>query len=326
MNDPFQSASALAPAIGVTVAIAVSTLVWIAIGRRILRREPLVPYEGRRPVPWKNIDVAVIFGLYFLPMLVGLAIFAFQATSDGESVDEPEISRPSTTEAADGEKVDTQHSAIDLLLQDGTAATWMLCFVAAVVVAPIAEEFLFRLVLQGRFEAVERGHRRSGMRLACRGAGPILFSSILFAAIHFRQAAPPADPGDLKMAILFQICWSPLTVVYALAWLRFRMPDFTAADLGIDPRKVKSDIGLGLMAFLAVACPIYLLQAVLTWLFAWLWPNVATDPIPLFFFALVLGFLYYRTHRLLPAIVLHMALNGASLLIVWLSLSQTVGG
>jgi len=40
--------------------------------------------------------------------------------------------------------------------------------------------------------------------------------------------------------------------------------------------------------------------------------------VPLFFFALVLGTLYYRTHRLLPLIVLHAALNGTSLLLAWL--------
>lgn len=322
MNDHFQNIFTLAAGIGVAATIAVSTLVWIAIGRRIFRGEPLVPYEGRRPVPWKTIDVTVIFGLYFLPLLVGLAVFAFQAPSDGESAAVAEISRPSTTEAADGEEVDTQHSAIDLLRQDGTVLTWVLCVVAAVIVAPIAEEFLFRLVLQGWLEAGEHRRRRPGMRRLARGTGPIVISSLLFAATHFRLAAPPTDPDRLRMAFVVQMGWSLLAVAYAVAWLRFRTPDLTAADLGINPPRVKSDIGLGLVAFLAVACPIYLLQFVLTSL----WPNMVPDPIPLFFFALVLGFLYYRTHRLIPSIVLHMALNGASLLMVWLLLSQTAGG
>jgi membrane protease YdiL (CAAX protease family) len=37
------------------------------------------------------------------------------------------------------------------------------------------------------------------------------------------------------------------------------------------------------------------------------------DFIPLFFFACVLGYLYQRTHRILPSILLHMALNLSSL-------------
>jgi membrane protease YdiL (CAAX protease family) len=39
-----------------------------------------------------------------------------------------------------------------------------------------------------------------------------------------------------------------------------------------------------------------------------------TDPIPLFLVALGLGWLYQRTHRLWPCVVVHMALNGFSML------------
>lgn len=40
-------------------------------------------------------------------------------------------------------------------------------------------------------------------------------------------------------------------------------------------------------------------------------------PVPLFFLSLVLGYLYYRTHRILPCIVLHMCLNGCSMWVFW---------
>ena len=36
------------------------------------------------------------------------------------------------------------------------------------------------------------------------------------------------------------------------------------------------------------------------------WP----DPVPLFLFALMLGYLYQRTHRILPSIVAHFVCNG----------------
>jgi membrane protease YdiL (CAAX protease family) len=45
---------------------------------------------------------------------------------------------------------------------------------------------------------------------------------------------------------------------------------------------------------------------------------IAPDPIPLFFFSVALGAIYHRTHRLAPLIVLHAALNGTSLMLVWL--------
>ncbi len=40
---------------------------------------------------------------------------------------------------------------------------------------------------------------------------------------------------------------------------------------------------------------------------------------PLFLLALVLGFLYQRTHRILPCVVVHMCVNGLSMLYVWLA-------
>jgi membrane protease YdiL (CAAX protease family) len=42
------------------------------------------------------------------------------------------------------------------------------------------------------------------------------------------------------------------------------------------------------------------------------------DPIPLFVLGLALGYLYQRTHRILPCIVLHALFNGFSLGILWL--------
>jgi membrane protease YdiL (CAAX protease family) len=46
---------------------------------------------------------------------------------------------------------------------------------------------------------------------------------------------------------------------------------------------------------------------------------VAPDPVPLFFFALVLGTIYYRTHRILPTIVTHAAFNATTLLVLWVA-------
>jgi len=43
------------------------------------------------------------------------------------------------------------------------------------------------------------------------------------------------------------------------------------------------------------------------------------DPIPLFVLAVALGIIYHRTHRVLPCIVIHMLLNGCSLVVLWLA-------
>jgi hypothetical protein len=48
-------------------------------------------------------------------------------------------------------------------------------------------------------------------------------------------------------------------------------------------------------------------------------PDVDVDPIAIFFFSLVLGFLYCRTRNLSYCILLHAALNGISLILVLLT-------
>jgi membrane protease YdiL (CAAX protease family) len=41
------------------------------------------------------------------------------------------------------------------------------------------------------------------------------------------------------------------------------------------------------------------------------------DPIPLFFLALILGYIYQRTHRIVPCIVAHMLFNSLAMLVLW---------
>lgn len=125
-----------------------------------------------------------------------------------------------------------KHPLIEALRARPDTATLISTAVAALVAAPLFEEFLFRVLLQGWFEAIES--RRRVMRLGLPGEGPawwpILLSAALFAMLHIGQG--PA-------------------------------------------------------------------------------------PIPLFFLALVLGYLYQRTHRIWPSLTTHFLLNAGSMLILW---------
>ena len=91
----------------------------------------------------------------------------------------------------------------------------------------------------------------------------------------------------------------------------------TAADLGWVPEKFFADVRLGLLAFAGLAAPIYGLQILLINLLP---KYLAPDPAVLFVFALALGTLYCRTHRAVPSIVLHMALNATSLTLALLTM------
>jgi membrane protease YdiL (CAAX protease family) len=43
----------------------------------------------------------------------------------------------------------------------------------------------------------------------------------------------------------------------------------------------------------------------------------STDPFPLFVLSLFLGFVYQRTHRILPSIILHATFNLISMVVFW---------
>lgn len=73
--------------------------------------------------------------------------------------------------------------------------------------------------------------------------------------------------------------------------------------------------GIGLVALIAMTGPVYAV-------FELVRKNVSPDfsysldPVPLFFLAIVLGFLYQRTHRLLPSLVLHAYFNAIGMTLV----------
>lgn len=250
-----------------------SLLAWAWAAARVSRGEPLVAYEPRRPVPWQGADLLVV--ALFFAAASGLFAVGFSiAIGPGHGVDE-EIKkfeaavaagalanaltigfalvwlvRRTGAEASDvgwrreslGRDVriglvafaalsapvyalqlflsqfsSQQHPIIEVLGEQSGGWLYMLAGLSAVVVAPPAEEFFFRGLLQGWLEARGWNH------------GAIVFTSLFFAVMHW---------------------------------------------------------GHGMA------------------------------PVPLFFFSLGLGWLYQRTHRLLPSIVVHFCLNACSLMLL----------
>lgn len=132
--------------------------------------------------------------------------------------------------------VEEQHPIIEVLQRHPSATLFVLAGLSAVVVAPLAEEFFFRVLLQGWLESArpldELSEETAPSRDAQPRASAILVSSLLFAALHIGHGAAP---------------------------------------------------------------------------------------IPLFFLALSLGYLYQRTHRLLPSATVHFCLNACSFALLCLS-------
>ncbi len=141
------------------------------------------------------------------------------------------------------------HPLIEILLQRPTAYFFLVGGFAAVLAAPVAEELLLRVLLQGWLEAVAQ-------RVA-DGANWV-------EAALANDAAPSEDA---RPCLQQPMLW-PILVSSAC---------FSALHLGQGPA-----------------------------------------PIALFVFALGLGYLYQSTHRVLPCIIVHLTLNGMTMVSLWL--------
>ncbi len=284
-------------------------LPWLLMGMRRLAGKPIIPYQPRQAVPWGGRHVLLMVVLYFALSAVAVAIVSALPAAAAP--------RPDKAAAA---------NALNPIAQMLLAAhndPWVMfaAILAAVVAAPLVEEFFFRVLLQGWLESLERRHRRMVRLLwpllPC-GFGPIVLVSLLFGVMHFR-IAKVEQPVDAIVAMTLADAVAKLLAMAAIiAVLRVRH-GAAAADFGWVPQRLASDVGLGLLAFLAMLPPLYLLL----YGFQLLLPaTIAPDPVPLFFFALVLGTLYYRTHRLAPSVVTHAALNATTLLLLWSGMVQ----
>lgn len=286
-------------------AIVAAVVFWGALLARRRSQGSLLPCEPRRRVPWQAVDVLVVLVVYLV--LSAVAAEVIRGWIGQERMEPLHISRAEASETA--------HPVMKVLAT-GDPRVLLLCVVSVVVVAPVVEEFLFRLLLQGWLEAsMERwGPRLPTLRRLLPGAsGPILCSSFLFGAAHFRVAGKERHVEFVVALLLANALVGTLLVAFAVFWVRTRR-GATAADLGLVRTELAGDVRLGLWALVALLGPVYAIQIASHLIVP---KYIAPDPIPLFFLAVGLGVLYARTHRIVPCIVLHAALNAVSLALAW---------
>jgi len=282
--------------------IAGGVAVWIGVARRMLRRELVVPWELRRVVPWQGGHVLTLILLYAGLQICMPVLLTYRGERREGAVRQ-------------SEQLDTEHLVGRLLRDSHKPLVVLVCLASAGLAAPFSEEFLFRLVLQGWLEKKDRLFRRRwGFKRLTPGLVPVFLVAVLFAGIHYRGASPQVDVWVGARILLGSVLASVVTLVVGVVWLRLDV-GATAADLGFVRRKWAADVRLGLLAYLAISTVLFPSQVVLSRLLP---PSIAPDPFALFPFAWLLGFLYYRTHRLIPSIVVHAGLNGTSLLVAWL--------
>jgi membrane protease YdiL (CAAX protease family) len=267
----------------------VSLCVWPGILRSWLTHGSILAYRPRHAVPWGSIGVILIGLLFFVPvvsrlfggqqadpppgptapMVWQLAGFELLLTAAvvlvlviGYRASRADLGLPGSFHAALhdvkigvlaalaalapvylvlyalvstlGET--SQNPLLQKLVNEPSTAVFAAAVVAAVLAAPLFEELVYRLLVQGWLEKILMGRESEN------------------------------EPSRAKTE------WLPILITSAL---------FAAAHAGLD---------------------------------------YGYSPVPLFLFAIVLGYVYQRTHHILPSVVAHMAFNGITILLMWLQI------
>jgi membrane protease YdiL (CAAX protease family) len=166
------------------------------------------------------------------------------------------------------------HPLIQMIEEHASPTLFALAFAAAVLVAPICEELMFRLVLQGWLEKWE--DLELGWRTPPR-------PSIELVEVVTTEAAPDIDPNIVEVPLLAE--------------------ELVPTE---PPR-----IGVGGLPYG------WLPIGVSSLLFALAHVGWGPDPVALFLLALILGYVYQRTHRIVPSMVTHALFNGMALFMLW---------
>jgi membrane protease YdiL (CAAX protease family) len=188
----------------------------------------------------------------------------------------------------------SKHPLMEMFKASPDPGFYALLFVAAAVVAPIFEELIFRVILQGFLEkAFSFRHDIVEILLGWRTASSANVAEVTVATggtvavLHAGEPLAQANP------------FTPSTVIVGEHTSAVVSPD---ALLQPELRGVSAWLPIGLTAVI----------------FALLHFSHGPDWVALTLLATGMGYLYQRTHRLVPSLVVHALLNSLSMWGLWL--------
>jgi membrane protease YdiL (CAAX protease family) len=224
-------------------------------------------------VSWKGIDVLLFLALTWGTLLVSVVISAACRSFS----------------AAD------MHTPLVLLFS----------FLSFVVMAPLVEEFIFRLLLQGWLEA-----KFQQFRIPFASGIAIVMASFVFAAFHINFVSfIPRHAGYLLVS---HVILSFALFTYGIIYLkRKRKVKIFRCFFGTEPffrPRFFINAGYYLLAlfFYVILCAVLFFVT----------GGLNFRPFTIFFLSLILGTLYSRTHNLSYCILLHAFLNGISVCLI----------
>jgi len=186
----------------------------------------------------------------------------------------------------------------------------VVAFFMLVIVAPLIEEFLFRLLLQGWLEAKLRQ-----FRVPSASGVAIVAVSLCFASLHTGKQSPGSVQAffyGFSVQIILALSIFAGGMIYLV---RKRNVKITSCLFGTERFFHPQFFSRMGYCFLAIVL-IFSVGALL--LVAYSIDTVR--PIVIFFFALLLGTVYSRTNNLSYCILLHAFWNGTLLALIWLTI------
>ena len=330
--------------------LAAGTVCWVLAALKLAAGQPLVPWSRRRPVPWGLLDLFGLFVLYFLSIVVvqlflsamgwlpdvggeadltladkGILVWANIGLQIGLlAIALPVIALHTAASARDfgiaGRELahdlklgvigfvmlappvyaiqgvlvyfwkPSKHPLMEMFKQSPEAGFFVVLLLAAAVMAPIFEELIFRVLFQGFLEKLF-SYRRNALellvgRLPAGAVAPVSVVAAAEAGIVLRPAEGPDNPF-LSSAIVGE--------------------DVVAAELA-DPTEQPELRGF--RSWFPIACA--------SVIFALLHYSHGPDWVALTLLAAGMGYLYQRTHRLAPSLVIHALINSLSMFGLWI--------
>jgi membrane protease YdiL (CAAX protease family) len=341
---------------------------WTLAIVKLVRRQPLLPYEPRRVVPWGLVDLGLVVLILFLGMAVAKVLLREQFGPGAGTDDNPftlhqnmlliladtamkvavmvivtpvimlrtgctwrdlgvlpgEVGRDIgiglaafcmlapivyALQAALTQLEPYKHPLIEMLTQTPDLQLFALLAFSAAILAPLSEEWAFRVLLQGWLE-----------KLVTYVGNPL---HVLFGG---RDEEPvPAMLVDDKAAADGISYLPPLSNVQPeVVWMDpakpYAPPPAMAAQPGLlVPGEWSPGSGTNAVPPVWKQCiPIFLSALI----FALMHFSHGLAWIPLTLLALGLGYIYQRTHRILPSITVHFCLNALSMGAFWVQMFE----
>lgn len=318
------------------VAIVGSIAIWATVIARVSRGEVLVPLESRRPVPWTLLDLVLVMMAYVLFSTLGAMVLL-----DFWEIDLPVDLRQLAPEQIGPVQLSYMGAALatlvfavalvrlrvgataadlgfvpsQVLYDVALGATGFLALAAPVYALQAVLVYFFPIqhplidlvqeqpdgwtffVVGLSISLVAPLSEEFFLRVMLQGWLERVVAVAAPGAFDVDSRDPPEETAELEnSAAAPEASDNPYASPQATPLRTER-----GTERGIDYRAVR-------------AIPIVTSALV----FALLHMGQGPAPIPLFFLALGLGYLYQRTHRLWPVVVLHFLLNTSSLAMLWL--------